>query len=130
MRERYLGKEGYEVTLAQDGVDALLRLGKKDFHLIISDINMPNLDGFKFLELILQKGIDAPVIFLTGSADLVDEVKGLELGAVDYIRKPISKQLLLLRIQRVLENRSKENPELLNQTFLPAHSREHAGREG
>lgn len=100
---RLLENRGYKVTISEDGIDALLYLGKKHFDLILSDINMPNLDGFKLLEMMNQKGIKAPVIFLTARISAEDETKGLELGAMDYIKKPIKKEILLLRVKSALE---------------------------
>jgi type II secretory ATPase GspE/PulE/Tfp pilus assembly ATPase PilB-like protein/DNA-binding response OmpR family regulator len=100
---RFLESASCEVTLAADGIDALIRLGQKDFDLILSDIAMPNLDGFKLIEMIHQKGIAVPLIFLTGSTTEQDEVRGFELGAVDYMRKPIRKELLLSRVRNALE---------------------------
>ena len=98
-----LKKQGYSVTTSKDGIDALLWLDKKHFDLILSDVNMPNLDGFKLLEIMNQKRIKAPVIFLTGRRSAEDEKKGLELGAMDYIKKPIQKEILLLRVKSVLK---------------------------
>ena len=100
---RFLERQGYEVTTSKDGIDALLHLGKKHFDLILSDIRMPNLDGFKLLEMISQKGIEAPVIFLTAMTRMEEEQKGLELGAMDYIKKPIRKEILLSRVKSTLE---------------------------
>ena len=100
----YLQKQGYETALAQDGVEALLSLGQNRFDLIISDINMPNFDGFKLLEMISQKGIKTPVLFLTGQAGDEYEVKGFELGAVDYIRKPVQKEIFLARVKKAIKN--------------------------
>ena len=102
---RFLESASYDVTPATDGIDALMRLGQKNFDLILSDITMPNLDGFKLIEMIHQKGIDAPIIFLTGSTGEQDEVRVFELGAVDYMRKPIQKELLLLRVRNALDKR-------------------------
>lgn len=103
---RLLENRGYRVTIAGDGIEALLCLGKEEFGLILSDINMPNLDGFKLLEMVGQKGIKAPVIFMTSSLDPKDEAMGFKLGAMDYIKKPIQKEILLLRVERALGNRS------------------------
>lgn len=100
---RLLEGQGHDVTTSKDGVDALLHLGKKHFDLILSDIRMPNLDGFKLLEMINQKGIKAPVIFLTAMTKAEEEQKGFELGAMDYIKKPIRKETFLSRIQKTLE---------------------------
>jgi len=99
---KILTNQGYDVSVAGDGIDALMMLAQKRFDLILSDINMPNLDGFKFLELINQKGIKAPLMFLTARSEEEDEVKGLELGALDYLKKPIKKDALLLRVKRAL----------------------------
>jgi len=70
---------------------------------------MPNLDGFKFMEMLNQKGISTPVIFLTMKEDPEDEIKGLELGAADFIKKPINKNLLLTRIGKILNENNKKN---------------------
>ena len=98
--KRILEKAGYETTVAGDGIEALLYLGKKDFDLILSDVNMPNLDGIRLLELNNQKGIAVPVIFLTAQSGEDCEQKCLELGAVDFIKKPFQKDILLMRIER------------------------------
>ena len=103
---RILTAQGYDVATAGDGIDALMLLGKQEFDLILSDINMPNLDGFKFLEIMNQKGVQAPLMFLTARADEEDEVKGLELGALDYLKKPIKKDALLMRVKRALGRRA------------------------
>lgn len=105
LMKRVLGNQGYRVTAASDGVEALMHLGRGAFDLIISDVNMPNLDGLKLVELKTLKKIDAPVVFLTAQSSAEAEQKGLELGAADYIRKPVSKEVLLLRIKRTLEAR-------------------------
>jgi type II secretory ATPase GspE/PulE/Tfp pilus assembly ATPase PilB-like protein/DNA-binding response OmpR family regulator len=104
---RFLEADGYKVSACQDGIEALLALGKQEFELIVSDINMPNLDGFKLLEMINQKGLAVPVIFLTSRTDQHDETKGLELGAADYIKKPVKKEMLRLRVRTILEGRQK-----------------------
>jgi len=104
---RFLESASYDVTVAGDGIEALTRLEQKDYDLIISDIAMPNLDGFKLLEMINQKGIIAPIIFLSGSTSEQDEIRGFELGAVDYIRKPVRKELLLSRALNALKKRER-----------------------
>jgi type IV pilus assembly protein PilB len=104
---RFLESVPYDVTVAGDGIEALTRLEQKAFDLIISDIAMPNLDGFKLLEMINQKGILAPIIFLSGSTSEQDEIRSFEMGAVDYIRKPVRKELLLSRAQNALNKRER-----------------------
>jgi len=85
-----------------------LMLGKRSFDLIISDVNMPNLDGFKLLEVMNQKGVHIPVLFLTGLSTQADELKGLDLGAVDYLTKPFEKDILAARVKRVIERRQQQ----------------------
>jgi DNA-binding response OmpR family regulator len=99
-----LQNEGFQVVAADDGVDALIKMGQSRFDLILSDINIPNLDGFKLLEVVQQKGFGIPIILMTGRASPEDEVRGLQLGATDYLRKPVQKDLLLLRVHRSLQN--------------------------
>ena len=101
---RLLENSGYTVTTAEDGIDALWRMGEVQYDLILSDISMPNLDGFKLLEMKNQKGIETPVIFITARARSEDEKRGFELGAVDYIKKPIQKEALLLRVKNAIEH--------------------------
>lgn len=100
---RHLESQGYAVTTADDGVDALMLLGRERFDLILSDINMPNLDGFKLLEIKQQKTILTPLILLSGETDEASEIKGFEMGVADYLKKPIKKELLLLRVKKILE---------------------------
>jgi type IV pilus assembly protein PilB len=97
-----LSNNGYNVTSSGDGVDAIVTLSSQEFDLILSDVDMPNLNGFKLLEVIKNKGIESPVVFLTARDTKEDEIRGYELGAEDYIRKPIHKKTLLLRIGRIL----------------------------
>jgi CheY-like chemotaxis protein len=102
LTRKILEERGYEVVVAEDGVDALMALGKINFDLILCDINMPNLDGFKLVEFLNTKNIIIPVIFMTVREDVEDEIRGLALGAKDYIRKPVNRDLLLLRIRKAL----------------------------
>ena len=99
-----LEDEGYRVEQAEDGIDALIPLGRNKYDLILLDISMPKMDGYQLLEKIKEENIDTPVIFLTAKDKEEDEIKGLKLGAVAYIRKPFSKELLLLRIKKLLKN--------------------------
>lgn len=98
-----LSNNGYNVTSTDDGVDAIVTLSSQEFDLILSDVDMPNLNGFKLLEVIKNKGIKTPVVFLTARDNKEDEIKGYELGAEDYIRKPIHKNTLLMRIKKIIQ---------------------------
>ena len=99
----FLQNEGYQVVVAEDGIDALIKMGQSRFDLILSDINIPNLDGFRLLEMVQQKGFGVPIILMTGRVSPEDEIRGFELGATDYLRKPIQKEVLLLRVRRILQ---------------------------
>ncbi len=102
---RILEKDGYEVYPVGDGIEVLLQLGSRKLDLILSDVDMPNLGGFELLAMMGQKGIDTPVILLTSRSNPDDEERGLELGAMDYMKKPFKKELLLLRVKRILQRR-------------------------
>ena len=95
-----LEKEGFEVIPAYDGIEALERIKQKP-DLIILDIMMPKLDGFEVYKKIRENNQykDIPIIFLTAKSGEIDEIKGLELGASDYIQKPISPKKLVARVK-------------------------------
>lgn len=101
--KRHLEQDGYETQVAGDGIEALLCLGKRDFDLILSDITMPNMDGIQLLEMTKEKGIATPLIFLTAQFSGESEQRGLDLGAADFLTKPIKKDALLLRVKAALE---------------------------
>jgi len=102
--ERCLTGAGYKVVTAEDGAAALLALGAHRFDLVLSDIDMPNLDGLALLRVMSERGIDTPAMFLTAMTGAEPEVEGLRLGASDYIRKPIHTEVLLLRVRNVLRD--------------------------
>ena len=95
-----LEQEGFEVISAYDGVEALSKLDKKP-DLIVLDIMMPKLDGFEVCRQIrATSGCEnIPVIFLTAKSGEINEIAGLELGASDYIQKPISPKKLIARVK-------------------------------
>jgi CheY-like chemotaxis protein len=97
-----LRKKNIKVTLATDGVNALMEIAKGAFDAVISDINMPNFDGFQLLEYMKDKNISIPVIFLTGLKDESLELKSLKMGAADYIRKPVDRELLYLKLKKII----------------------------
>lgn len=102
--EHHLRGAGYDVVLAEDGIEALLQLGHGRFAAVVSDVNMPNLDGVKLMEMIGQKGLSVPAVFLTGVEDETTEDQVLGLGAADYIRKPVRKEVLLMRLRNAIRN--------------------------
>lgn len=98
--EYNLHQEGFEVISAYDGQEAIEKLRHKP-DLIILDILMPKMDGFETCQKIrsLSEFKNVPVIFLTAKSAEVDEIKGLNLGADDFIRKPISPKKLIARVK-------------------------------
>jgi type II secretory ATPase GspE/PulE/Tfp pilus assembly ATPase PilB-like protein/ActR/RegA family two-component response regulator len=100
--EEILAKAGYQVLAAADGAEALLLVGTQPISLILSDIHMPNLDGLKLLEVLAQHDIGTPVVFLTAEPSPEMEARGREMGAADYLRKPVQRDLLLKSLWNVL----------------------------
>ncbi len=114
-----LSAQGYRVAIAKTGETALHRLQISQPNLILLDVMMPGMDGFETCQQIKANPAirDIPVIFMTALSDSVDKVKGLSLGAVDYITKPIQHEEVLARIRvhlqlrdatRVMEQRTHE----------------------
>lgn len=95
----------YEVSMAKSGKQALTFLKKNRPDLILLDIRMPEMDGYETLERIkLDPNLgDIPVIFLTADTELTSEVKGLKMGALDFITKPFEEAVMLSRIEKVLQ---------------------------
>lgn len=105
MIEAVLSIGGYEGIVCDDGEQALKRLLTENFDLALLDVMLPGLDGFEILEGL--NGRDVPVIFLTARQDVADKVRGLRLGAEDYIVKPFEAVELLARIEVVLRRANK-----------------------
>lgn len=105
---------GYSCTCAYDGLTACDLLEEQTFDLALLDIMLPEVDGYEILEYI--KPMEIPVIFITAKAGLGDRVKGLELGAEDYIVKPFEIVELLARVKVVLRRYHKLNEHQI--TFL------------
>jgi predicted GH43/DUF377 family glycosyl hydrolase/CheY-like chemotaxis protein len=99
----YLKMAGYQVEVASDGIIALMKIGKDKFDLILTDIAMPNFDGYQLVAYMKENNIDIPVAFLSGHTSSDDVAKGLGMGAVTYIKKPVDKEILLDRLARILE---------------------------
>ena len=101
---RALEKEGYGVDSCYDGEEAMEYLESADYDGAVLDIMMPKKDGYQIVKELRQKGDDTPVIFLTARDSIADRVKGLDLGADDYLIKPFDFDELLARI-RVMTRR-------------------------
>ena len=95
-----LSKNGYICEIANDGMSATEKFEKKRYDLILLDIMLPDIDGYELIEYIKQ--FDIPVIFVSAKTTVPDRVKGLKLGAEDYISKPFELEELLARVDTVL----------------------------
>lgn len=96
-----LSESGYQVTVAQDGLEGQHQFSTVVFDLIILDVMLPALDGWQLLQIIRRQAA-TPVLFLTARDAVEDRVKGLELGADDYLVKPFSYAELLARVRTLL----------------------------
>ncbi|MCD7769896.1 MAG: response regulator transcription factor, partial [Oscillospiraceae bacterium] len=101
-----LTKAGYSVDGCFDGEEALDHLLGAEYDGIILDVMMPRLDGYGFLQRLRDKGDDTPVLFLTARDAVADRVKGLDLGADDYLIKPFDFDELLARIRAMTRQRT------------------------
>lgn len=104
--EYNLTEEGYTVSLAKDGREAIKYFDENEFDLIILDIMLPYFNGFEIAKHIREKHPQMPILMLTARTQVEDRVKGLELGADDYLTKPFHLKELLLRIKGMLKRKS------------------------
>ncbi|WP_321998126.1 response regulator transcription factor [Draconibacterium orientale] len=104
-----LTEHGYDVEVAADGEIALELFGQNSFDLIVLDVMLPKIDGFKVAETIRKTNDQVPIIFLTARSMTEDKITGLTIGGDDYIPKPFSMEELLLKI-RIFLKRSQSQP--------------------
>jgi DNA-binding SARP family transcriptional activator len=97
-----LKSAGYSVLLAKDGAEALMLVGRERIDLILLDVDLPYIDGHSLLQAMHENGVNAPTIFVSGLPGEEVEVKAFEVGAADFIRKPVKNQILLARVAKVL----------------------------
>lgn len=100
-----LSASGYQCRTVQDGLEALKLIEEENFDLILLDIMLPGADGYDIMEYIRPMGI--PVIFITAKHEVRDRVKGLKLGADDYLVKPFDVVELVARVEAVLRRYNK-----------------------
>lgn len=117
--------EGYDVLCAYDGEDGWLKFRNEEPDLIVSDVNMPKLDGFSLCRRLRDDGYDLPLILLTSRDNEIDEALGLELGADDYVAKPFSTRVLTARVKALLRrqqaragNGSQDEPKVVESKGL------------
>ncbi len=109
----FLLKNEYDVTVAKDGLEALeLFSDHPNYDIVILDVMMPNMDGFEACQEI-RKVSDVPILMLTALGDDMNEIKGMNIGADDYISKPFSYSLLLAHINALLRRKETTKKKVL-----------------
>ncbi|MEM6722592.1 MAG: response regulator transcription factor [Bacteroidota bacterium] len=133
MTREYLEAKGYQVSLQHGADDGLAAFKAANFDLCILDVKMPIRDGFSLAEDIRQLDAMIPIVFLTGQNKKEHRIKGLLIGADDYVTKPFSMEELHLRIQAILKRvqqqqvRKQSTPHQIGQYRFDANSRELTG---
>lgn len=105
MLKRALTFEGYSVETANDGHTGLKRILEFDPQLIVLDVMMPNIDGWEVCRRLRAGGLETPILMLTAKDSVSDRVKGLDLGADDYLVKPFALEEMLARVRVLLRRR-------------------------
>jgi len=104
--KQLLSAKGYDVEQAGDGVTALEKIAELPPDVVVTDLDMPRMNGFELLESLRAQGVELPVIVATSSTEVSSAVTAMRSGAADYITKPIDFDALLLSVQRVLDHRN------------------------
>ncbi|MEV2215389.1 response regulator transcription factor [Streptomyces sp. NPDC050997] len=132
-----LGFAGFEVDVAGDLTEALEQVARRPPDVIVLDVMLPGADGFEILQLLRQRAIDVPVLFLTARDAIEDRVRGLRLGGDDYVTKPFSVVEVGARLQALLRRARSGAPAAAEETPLriadlamddPRHEVRRAGR--
>ncbi|APR03639.1 heavy metal response regulator transcription factor [Thauera chlorobenzoica] len=113
-----LTEAGLVVDLARDGLDGLHLALNGDYDLIVLDVMLPSLDGWGILQTLRRSSRETPVLFLTARDQVEDRVRGLELGADDYLVKPFAFSEFLARVRTLLRRGRNHEPEILRSANL------------
>jgi two-component system alkaline phosphatase synthesis response regulator PhoP len=116
LRER-LEREGYFVTTCTDGEQGLAQGIGGAFDLLVLDVKLPGRNGFDVCRELRRHSINVPVLMLTARGDVKDRVKGLKLGADDYLAKPFEVAELLARMEALLRRANNSPPQLIDSVF-------------
>jgi DNA-binding response OmpR family regulator len=100
---QYVTMNGFDVTLGRDGKEAWELFNQGKFDICVFDVMMPEMDGFTLAEKVKESNPEIPVIFLTARSLKEDIIRGLKIGADDYITKPFDPEVLILRINNILK---------------------------
>ncbi len=120
--KQYLEIHGYEVTWTKDGLEGLETFNTQTFDICVLDVMMPKMDGFSLAEKIVDINPETPFIFLTAKKMKEDKIKGLKLGADDYIVKPFEADILVLKLQNILKRAKGIKPKEISTTSVGAYN--------
>ncbi len=109
--QEYLGHKNYAVDLKRNGVEGLTAFKQSDYDILLFDVMMPKKDGFTLAKEVREMDKEIPIIFLTAKSMKEDKIKGLTIGADDYITKPFSMEVLELKINAILRRIDKNEVE-------------------
>ena len=121
--QEYLKHKNFEVDLKRDGVEGLFAFRKNTYDIILLDVMMPKKDGFTVAEEIRQENQEIPIIFLTAKSLKEDKIKGLTIGADDYITKPFSMEILELKMNAILRRTEKQEVKPAQDTYEAGESK-------
>jgi len=113
-----LTEASFVVDLVRNGLDGMHLARAEDYDLVVLDVMLPGMDGWEVLRAIREAGKTMPVLFLTARDQVEDRVKGLELGADDYLVKPFAFSELLARVRSLLRRGKAKEPEILRAADL------------
>lgn len=116
--KQYLEISGYQITWAKDGNEALELFKNGTFNICVFDVMMPKMDGFTLAEKVIDVNPEIPFIFLTARKLKEDKIKGLKLGADDYIVKPFEADELVLRLNNILKRTEKAASQLPQEDII------------
>lgn len=120
--QEYLKHKNYDVDLKRDGSEGLFASRKNKYDIILLDVMMPKKDGFEVAQEIRQDDEEVPIIFLTAKSLKEDKIKGLTIGADDYITKPFSMEILELKMNAILKRMDKKEIKPVQDTYTAGDS--------
>ena len=114
INKRYLEQGGYDIDIANDGKEALEKYKRNKYSLIITDIMMPNMDGYDLISEVQYLDAEQPFLFITAKTTEPDKIYALSMGADDYIVKPFSPRELVLRVRNILRRIEKNSTDSIS----------------